>query len=1248
MKKIQILFLLFSTIALAQTAEKKVWDLLLANKRVEAQKLFEKEFKTTSDSKIEYFLLGKIIELENGKFDFDEKFINSLAKFPESKYYLTSLMKQQFILDDIETLGFNDNIYKKVDTMIQLDNFKNNPIVIYYKATADRNRKNYEGYNHYIKQLNAVMNWQLCGAFENLNDSGIDIEYEPEIYPKNDKLFDANSNGKVGWYNPKVMQNEGYHTFSNEDEYGNGIMYSQVFAENPEERDVIFNFGMSASLKIFVNDVEVYANTLNKLSDLNAYKLKVKLPKGINRILIKSSISNGNSYFFFTVTDTQNNKIENIVYHNTYKDYNKSTLQSLNVEEINPDFEDYLVKKVKENPSNVIYKFLLFDAYIHNKKLELADDVIEDLDKTYPNSSIVKTRLAEFYAYKEDVAKVNEIIKNMELQDPDYYYTIATKAQDTDWLGSTSIAELEKYREKAKKLATPVLSILYDFLINARNSNKEAMMKNAETILTATHNSEFYITTFAPLYDSLEKNKEKTISMLENLVSKTDNFQAMSKLVGYYRAADRKDDIKRIFSERKKNYPYFTGVATDYINSLIEDKKYSDALVEIDNSLALYPYSYHLMERKGMVYNYMNNVKEAEKYLRQSLEHNSENSTLRKQLYDITKTPDEIEEIDIKDKYKLIKERRNSQMKSDYGVVTLVDEYIVNILPEGGRKSKVVLIYEITGENGIEEMKEYRLNTYSITLQKSEVVKKDGSIVPAEEGSGTLVFSKLEVGDVVYIEYESYSNSTGRFFKDFNIDCYFNSTYPSLESIFGIINPQDVQYATKIFNGNITPTTKKINNKICTIWKRTNVPAIPLLEPNSKNYADLTNTINVSSIKSWKEISNWYADLVKKTLTLDKITKSTFDQIFPNGVTGLSEEIIAKKIYTYIEENIKYSSQDFRQSGYVPQKPSKTITTKLGDCKDVSTLFVAFSQLAGLKSNLVLVSTNDNSSNMMSLPSKDFNHCIVRTIINGKEVFLELTDKFLPFKSLPISLYKADALVISFDKSENEKSSLIEIPFDNATVNQLNTTSVVTITDKEMSFVNTRKVVGANKSYFNELFSSSTTEDVRKKDLEDQYNTKLKKTVKLLSAKLIKNEVFDDAIEFETQISVSEKLKSVGNLKITDIPFVDKVYTRDIIGQETRNYDIKYITYENCNEYHSVVVLNIPEGKKFTEVPENKTFTFKKHSYDIAFELVAPNSLKITRNVKTPWDDITTTEYTEYKNFVEEVLAVEEQVVGFK
>lgn len=1248
MKKIQILILFFSTMIFAQTAEKKVWDLLLANKRTEAKKLYDKEFKTTADSKLEYFLLGKIIELENGKIDFDETFITTMSKFPESGNYLTSLLKQQFILDDIGTVGFNDLTYKKVDAMIQSEVFKNDPVVIYYKAVADRNQRNMAGYNQYITRLNSIMNWQLCGAFENLNDSGIDIEYEPEVYPKNDKLFDANSNGKVGWYNPKVIQNEGYHTFSNENEYGNGIMYSQVFVENPTEQEVYFNFGMSSSLKIFVNDVEVYVNTLNKQSDLNAFKLKLKLPKGNNRILVKSAITSGNSYFFFSITDSKLNKIDNLIYHNTFKEYAKSSLQALQVVELNPDYEDYLVQKVKENPTHVFYKLMLYDAYMHNKKLELAYDVIEELDTKYPNSSIVKTRLAEYYAYKDDSAKVNEIIKNIEVQDPDYYYTIATKAQDSDWLKTTSIAELEKMRDRAKNLTSPIFGLLYDFLLDARNSNIELMMKRAEEILKISNNSEFYITSFAPLYDSLEKNKEKAVKLLEDLVKERDNYSAMVGLIGYYRDAGRKEDMKRLFLERQKNYPYFTGVATDCISMLIEDKKYSEALTEIDNSLALFPYSFYLMELKGTVYNYMGNVKEAEKYIRQSLQHNSENSKLRKQLYDITKTPDEIEEIDVKDKYKIIKERRNSKLKSDYGVVTLLDEYIVNILPEGGTKSKVVLIYEVISENGIEQMKEYNLNTYSMTLQKSEVVKTDGTIVPAEEGSGTLVFSDLKVGDVIYIEYETYSSSTGRFYKDFNLDCYFNSTYPMVECVFAIINPDNIKYNTKLNNGTITPIVKKINNKVCNIWKRTNVPAMPLLEPYSNNHNDLTNAITISSIKSWKDISNWYADLVKKNLTLDKITKTTFDKIFPNGATGMAQEQIAKKIYTYIEENIKYSSQDFRQSGYVPQKPSKTITTKLGDCKDVSTLFVALSQLAGLKSNLVLVSTNDNSSHMMSLPSKDFNHCIVRTIIDGKEVFLELTDKFLPFKALPMSLYKANALIISFDRAENEKSALIEIPFDNAIVNALNSESVVNVSDNEISYVSKHTVKGANKSYYNELFSSSTTEDVRKKDLEEQYSAKIKKGVKLQSVKVIKNEVFDDSIEFETQIKLSEKTKSVGSVKITEIPFVERVYTRDIIAQETRNYDIKYITYENNTDYNSTIFLNVPEGKKFTEVPESKTYQYKNHNYSIQFELVKANTLKIVRSVKMSWDNISAGDYPNYKKYLEEVLDTEEQAIGFK
>ena len=61
MKKILAVFLLLTTIVTAQTAEKKVWDLLLANKRDDARKLFDKELKSKVASNINYFILDNFI-----------------------------------------------------------------------------------------------------------------------------------------------------------------------------------------------------------------------------------------------------------------------------------------------------------------------------------------------------------------------------------------------------------------------------------------------------------------------------------------------------------------------------------------------------------------------------------------------------------------------------------------------------------------------------------------------------------------------------------------------------------------------------------------------------------------------------------------------------------------------------------------------------------------------------------------------------------------------------------------------------------------------------------------------------------------------------------------------------------------------------------------------------------------------------------------------------------------------------------
>lgn len=1249
MKKITILFLLLVSNFIYSQDYTNVLNLLINNKREEARNLFDKQFGKNKTTNIDLLFLDAILDEQSGKISFDETLLKNLENLPNSQYYIAPFINRDMILGDISVDACNDLTYAKIDYLSSSSKFKDLPIVKYRKAIFERKRLQFDTAKKSFEALGVINEWQFCGVFENLNGSGLDIEYEPELYAKNDKLFDANSNGIIGWYNPKNVEKDGYHFFTNEGEYGNGIIYAQTFVESPEKKSFLLSFGANQGVKIFLNDKEIYFNQDIKRTNLDAYTLKINLEKGVNRLLFKLSISSGADYFSAKIKNADATDATDLKFSDRYQPYSISKIDAANSELIPLDYEEYFDNLVKKNPNNVLYKLFQYTAYESNAKTVDAYEAIEGLDAKYPNSSFIASYFLRYYdMIGDEDQKKQEIIKNIERNDIDYYYATFFKMLDTKWFQNATITELETYRNRSKKYKQRFCELMFDFIIASKKEDIDGMFALLSEIDKDTHGNEKFKIASASLYLKLKNDKAKTIALLEEIAKDKIINEVDNLLITYYNELNDKASVERIIKRRIKEYDYINVFRNDYISILTNENKYEEALAVIDENLSNFPFSFTNMDKKAAIYNLMKNNKEAEKYIRQSLTHNSGNKQLRKQLYDISKTPDEIEEVATKDIYKLAKNRRNSKLKSDYGVVLLLDEYIVNVFPESGRKSRVSYLFEITSETGIEKMKEYSIDLYSNTILKSEIIKADETIVPAEEGDDLLVFPNLKVGDVIFIQYERVENGTGRFYKDFNLSCYFDSENPSAEAIFALISPVECKYETSFSNGDIVATTKKINGKNCSIWKRTNIPALSFKEDYAPTSTDLTNTIEVGTIKSWSDISNWYSDLVKKNLKSDKITKDTFNTIFPNGVANLSDDEKAKIIYTYIEKNITYSSLDFRQSGYVPQKPSKTITTKLGDCKDVSTLFVALSELAGLKSNLVLVSTNDNGFNSMRLPSKDFNHCIVQTNIDGKKVFLELTDKYLPYRMLPTSLYKANALVISFDKKENETSKLINIPFDTQNQNSLRTTSVISLTDKSKQFVNTHTIEGAEKSYFNELFSDATTQDVREKEIEKRYNRQLQKVVSLQSVKLLSNETFDKELTYETKFFINESLQKVGTLKITEIPFIDKVYTRDIIASENRKFDINYFNYENNNKYESEVILNIPEGNKFSEIPESKTFSFKNQNYTLQFELVNNNSLKIKREVTIPWDNIKPNDYLEYKKFVEDVIAAEEQIVGFK
>lgn len=1248
MKKVLILFvLLFAGFANAQTDYSKVLDLLINNQRSEARKLFDKQFSKSKDQSIDLLILDALIEQEQGQLNYDETLLRKIEKLPNANHYVEAFINSNFILGSTSTEGYDDLTFKKIDFLYNSEVFKKLPIVQYRKGISENKKLNYKEALNYFAEMNTITDWQYVGVFENLNSSGLDTEYEPETYAKNDKVFDANSNGKVNWYNPKYIEKDSYNFLYNEREYGSGIVYAQTFVTVPAEKQYLLKFGTNTGIKIFIDDNEIAAKYETGATNNDAFQYLVTLPSGTHRILVKVESSSSSSYFAVSLVNKDNTKANELLFSTNYKDYLKGS--EITFEEKTLSFEQYFVDLVKNNPNNVLYKIYLFEAYKANAKKDLAHSAIEGLDEKYPKSSIISNLFIDYYSMDDEYQKIEEIRANIESNDKDYFFTTLEKLKDGSWLRNAQLKELEDYAEKSKKYKTKYCSYMFDFMLASRNSDLDKMIVIFEDLVKESQNNDTYRIMLANMYERLKNDKTKYLEILEDIVKNKENFSAQSALISFYDDSNQKEKVKELTFQQIDRYPYLNELRTEYINLLIDENNYTEALKYIDENLEQFPYSYQNLEKKADVYRLMKNDKEAEKYLVKALSYDASDSSMRKKLYDLTKTPDEIEEFETKEIYDLIKKRRNTTLKGDYGVTLLLDEYIVNVLPEGGRKSKVRVIYEVTAENGIENLKEYSLNTYGVNLTKSEIVKPNGTLIPAEESGSTLVFPNLAVGDVVYIEYDYVSNSYGRFYKDFNLGFTFNGSYPSIESMFSIIHKSDVKINVASKNGNIGFTEKKLkNDKVLKQWKSSNIPSVPIYEAYAPEYSDITNEINVGTIASWKEISNWYADLVKKNIKFDKVTQNAYNEIFPNGTNGLSETTKAEKIYRYICENITYSFLDFRQSGYVPQKPSKTLTTKLGDCKDLSTLFVTMAEKAGLEANLVLVLTNDNGYQSLPLPSKDFNHCIVKVNLEGKEYFLEMTDKYLPFKSLPMSLYKANALVINFDKAKNENSKLINIPFTNATVNKKYSKCIVNITEDKKEFKYNHKYTGFFKSYYNELFSSATTEEIRNTDLEEDYNKNLYKSISNIKTENLTQDKFTSDIEFNVSFDVTEKLQKLGSLRIVDIPFYEKAYTKDIVAKEKREYPINYAAYENTHEYVSEVELNIPEGTKFIEIPEDKKLQFNNDSFEIKYELVAPNKLLVTRKVNLTWEDVSVADYPKFKEYVTEVLELEEKIVGYK
>lgn len=1091
--------------------------------------------------------------------------------------------------------------------------------------------------------------WQLAGPFDNMSGSGFNKEFGPLKHPEAGAVFKSVNNADVTWFTPSEMTRTGW-TFPHPHIGSNtAVVYAQCFINAPEDMKVLLNAGTNGALKVWVNDEPVIAEKKDLVTELDYYKNYTQLKKGYNRLLVQLCYSD-NSFpnFSIRLTDDKLMPVNGLTYSASSQQYTPVVTGANASPSIKHFAEVFFENKIKNDPENIINYILLSQTYQRDRRITEARSLLQDLLKKYPDNSLLRLELMGCYQKEGNNTLLSQEIERMKEKDPDCM--LAAMLNINQLMQSEKYQEadeaLKKYDARFDDEDDEMLKTKVKLYSNQKRM--EELIKLVETAYKKNPENALAVSLMFKVKMNINKDAKGALELYEKYLKNNFNYEIVKELAEQYKNLGMADKELKTLEYLAKSFGYDPEQQVPLISYYFSQQNYTKAAEIARKTITLAPYVSAYWENLGLQMDQLHNDKEASDAYKKAIFYNANSYSAREQLRKIEKKPSVWKAFPETDEYELI--RKSDTTIKDYNFYYLLDQKFAVVYPEGASEEYYTYVVKILNEKGIDSWKEmnisYNSNSSYLVVEKAETVKRNGVKTPAEQNDNQVVFTGLEVGDVIIVKYKLQNYYVGRLAKNYWNKFIFNSFVPEKLSRFCLLIAGDNKLKYSALNTQVKPEVKPFNDFTLYTWQMNNTPALKS-ETYMPPLGDVGASVTVSTVPSWADIAGWYSDLSAEKTDSDFEVKQVFNQLFPKGTTGISQKEIAKTIYRYIGKNIRYSSVSFRQSAFTPQKASVTINTALGDCKDLSTLFVALSKMAGIKSNLVLVNTRDNGKKTMPLPSVEFNHCIVQTLLDSKLYFLELTDNTLPFGSLPANLYQAEHLVIPANSSDTAGVTLAYINAVNRTPVKLARKSRIVIDGSDVKQEVYIKTSGSYTSGLRDKYSNLSQED-QLKEIEKSISSHYKNAVNVDGVSFNGLDKMEDTISYNCRYIIKDEISELGDLRMMKIPFEDIVGTVDNFSVNQRNFPVEYYRYEDADEYETNLEITAPVGTKFIEVPKDEQFTFMGSSYTLKYVLKDNNHLSIVRKSLLKRSDVSVEDYLAMKQFLNNIVKAESKYIAFK
>lgn len=1067
-------------------------------------------------------------------------------------------------------------------------------------------------------KIGALTTWRLVGPFDNISGSGFAKVFPPEHTDDTNAVYKNASGGMIKWQTPIAQRLDAWIDFTYFSSDHRGQFYSVAYVKSDKKQRVEMRLGTSGSFKLFVNDSVIRQEFEERNNDLDTYITECWINEGWNKILVKIGASELNRCnFLLRITDVHGMPIDGLTVSTRQERYSALAPEPRSIENANVAFFSALISKHPQFLENYLF---LAETHLRNDEANEAIAILRKARSVAPGCLLIDVLLLEAYNRSGRTDDYSSLMEHLSVKAPTlplsilYRYSIAVSQDRTD--------EADSILEVIRSTDSSSMTFFDAAMPKAkRNSDIQLFTSLVKQAFLRYPEAFQYAAMYAALVYLELKSAEDASTILNKHLAENATHNGLEALAGLYSNDGNMSALVATYERLLALVPPGSRIHASLCDVYITRNDWNEALASINRAIAIAPNIGWYWYKRGIVKKNLGRMIEATADLQQALAIDPSNFEARAFIRELQGKPHPFTYIHSEDIDSVIRNAPQASAFPNASSIYLCDSKKRVVYEGSNCEVQYEWVARVFTTSGIDYFKEVHLmGNGSNIIEKAVVRKPDGKEIPADNLGNQLVFKGIEPGDFIHVRYRFIEAEHGRLGQYFSDAYSFNGTLPQLHSVYALLAPEGTPYQWLAYGlSSEMVVTKHAFGELAT-WETRNEPAIDY-EEGMPSLDDIDKRVEVSSIPNWEEIISWYYDISHSKTRHTAEVGELMDSLFPRTQTYSREEIIAG-VYRFVTKEIRYSYVSFRQSGYVPQKADRVLNTRIGDCKDVSTLCISMLAERGITSHYILVKTNTSPFQRKTLPGIPFDHVIVTIPGDSLPSFLDLTADYVPIGSVPEGDRNAMALVI---RPGLRAPNYLSKQFFRPNTHSVETDVTIKV-DLSALITQTFVVTGAGTQYYRAAWKERTTTE-RDKGIVEMLSEEFP-NVELLSVDVDDLDPLRASVRYTISYFVPNYVMEAGGFLIAPLP-----WDRPLVPMASLSYDKRHQPLDASffiDSTTETIRMNVPSGYVMSAEKGTESISVPQTTYVRHFTST-PSMLTATRQVSNNKRVVLPEEYVSYK-----------------